>query len=127
MEKKNVVYEGSKFTVEWYFNSNGRSLAQEFFLELTVAQRDKLLFLVRLLADKGKIFNKEKFMHEGDQIYALKSDQARFLCFFFEGSKIIITNGFIKKQNKIPLRELEKALVSRDDFKTRQWEGTWYD
>lgn len=45
------------------------------------------------MANVGKIYNEQKITYEGDQIYAFKPTPDRFFCFFFEGSKIIVTNA----------------------------------
>jgi hypothetical protein len=80
-----------------------------------------------MTARVGKIFNKEKFRHEDDQIYAFKAKPDRFFCFFFKGSRVIVTNACKKKQDKLPLREKEKAMKAREDYGKRYKEGTYYD
>ena len=97
MKQIYIVYEGSKFTIEWYYNSSGKSNPKDYFEELTADRQKKFFYLLRHLGDKGKIFNIEKFRYEGNQIYAIKPAPDRFLCFFFEGSKIIVTNAYEKK------------------------------
>ena len=92
-----MVYEGSEFTIEWYHDLRGKSVALEYFKRLARNCQKKLAPLFFELGDLGKIYNKTKFRHEGNQIYALKASQDRFLCFFFEGSKIILTNAYEKK------------------------------
>ena len=97
MAKNFIAYNGNKLTVEWYFNKRGKSLALSYFELLPLSRKKKFIHLICLLGDMGKIFNKEKFRYEGDQIYAFKTSLDRFLCFFFDGSKIIITNAYEKK------------------------------
>ena len=43
----------------------------------------------------------------------------RVLYFFYYEGKIILTNGFIKKTQKIPLEEVRLAKEPRADFKER--------
>jgi len=62
------------------------------------------------MAKIGKILNVTKFRHEGDSIYAFKPKPDPFLCFFHSGKKIIITNAFEKKQDKLSPMEKKKAL-----------------
>ena len=47
------------------------------------------------------------------------SDISRVLYFFYYGGRIILTNGFIKKTQKTPRNELEKAKLCRKDFMER--------
>lgn len=39
--------------------------------------------------------------------------------FFLIGEKAVITNGFVKKTNHIPKRELELAKKYKEDFERR--------
>lgn len=80
-----------------------------------------------LLGDIGKIFNEEKFRNEGDQIYAIKASADRFLCFFFDGSKLIITNAYEKKTAKMPQKEKQRALKAKADYTKRFKDGNYYD
>ena len=127
MKKDFIAYEGSEFTIEWYFNDKGNSDALVYFETLPPDRKKKFLGLIRLLGDIGKVFNEEKFRYEGDQIYALKPSPDRFLCFFFEGSKIIITNAYEKKSAKMPPREKSKAIKIKEDYIKRIKIGTYYE
>lgn len=59
-----------------------------------------------------------------DGIFELRakvgSDISRVLYFFMVGRKIILTNGFIKKTQKAPKSEIEKAKRYRDDYLSRE-------
>ncbi|MCL4229150.1 type II toxin-antitoxin system RelE/ParE family toxin [Candidatus Dependentiae bacterium] len=127
MKKTYIAHQGEKFTIEWYCNSRGQSDALEYFEELSTDRKKKLIHLFYLLGAVGKIFNIEKFRHEGDQIYAIKSSPDRFFCFFFDGSKIIVTNAYEKKSEKMPSREKQKALKAKDDYIQRCKRGIYYE
>ena len=127
MKKQFIAYPGNKFTVEWYFDERGRSSALEYYKELPLERKKKLFSLLRLLGDIGKISNKEKFRYEGNKIYALKPTPDRFLCFFFDGARIIITNAYEKKRAKMPAKEKQRALKAKDDYIERYKGGTYYD
>ena len=75
----------------------------------------------------GKILNREKFNYEEDSIFAFKPSPNRFLCFFVEGSKIIITNAYKKQSQKMPPREKTRALKAKDDYIKRCKKGNYYD
>lgn len=47
------------------------------------------------------------------------SDISRVLYFFYYNGKIIMTNGFVKKTQKIPKAEIEKAKKYRKDYLER--------
>ena len=81
---------------------------------------------MRLIGDHGKIFDQTKFRNEEDGIYAFKPQPDRYLCFFVKGKKIIITNAFIKKTDKLPKVEKEQALKAKNSFEERVKQGDYY-
>ncbi|MFH1831558.1 MAG: type II toxin-antitoxin system RelE/ParE family toxin [bacterium] len=125
--KEFIAYKGSKFIIEWYYNTNEKSQAFEYFQNLDDAFQDKMINLFALMAEIGLIKDKTKFRNEGDGIYAFKSRTHRFLSFFFIGKKIIITNAFNKKQDKLPINEKAKALKYKSDYEIRIKKGAYYD
>ena len=122
-----IAYEGEFFTIEWYFDSNGKSPSLEHFEELPEKEQNRLLYLFNRMGDFGKISDITKFRHEGGGIYAFKPQPERFLCFFQEGRKIIVTNGFRKKRDKLPPSEHERAMKYRQDYAARIKEGIYYE
>lgn len=59
-----VAYEGTEFTIEWYFIHKGHSQALEYFKQQPKERQRKLLNLTRLMGDHGKIFDQTKFRNE---------------------------------------------------------------
>src|SRR3990167_1031749 len=80
-----------------------------------------------LMGNIGVIKNETKFRNEGDKIYAFKPQPHRFLCFFFTGQKIIVTNAFHKKTDKLPPKEKERALKSKENYESRISSGDYYE
>jgi phage-related protein len=109
-EKSSVIYSGPQFTLEWYYDRDGKSVAYDYFTGITREQRRKFLVLVKRMGDSGKILDKTKFRNEGDGIYAFKPQPDRYLSFFTDDKKIIITNGFVKKTDKLPKNEKNLAI-----------------
>ncbi|MBP6892578.1 hypothetical protein KBB68_03290 [Candidatus Babeliales bacterium] len=95
--QQRIAFKGSKFTIEWYFDNQNKSQALDYFNQLTLARKKKLDNLLRLMAERGCIYDITKFRNEGDGIYVFKPKPDRFFCFFFTGSKIIITNAYEKR------------------------------
>ncbi|MDX9800297.1 MAG: type II toxin-antitoxin system RelE/ParE family toxin [Spirochaetia bacterium] len=118
MDKQDcIVYTGQCFTIEWYYDSTGYSQAFEFFKSTSQAQKRKFFVLVKRIAEFGKIMDITKFRNEGNEIYAFKPQPDRYLCFFMKGKKIIITNGFSKRTDKLPKKEKEKSIKAMEDYK----------
>ncbi len=47
--------------------------------------------------------------------------------FFFEGKKIVVTNAFYKKTQKLPKNEKVKALNLKHEYEDRVKRGKYYD
>lgn len=125
--KEYIAYNGDAFMIEWYFDETHHSEALEYYNGLNAHERIQLLKLFKRMGDAGEIQDKTKFRFEGDKIYAFKPQPDRFLCFFYEGKKIVVTNAFRKKQPKLPVREKENALKKRDLYINRVKAGDYYD
>lgn len=104
MHREYIAYEGIRYTIEWYFDINSQSQALAYYKALTIEERAKVLRLFKRMGDAGEK-DTTKFNYEGDKIYAFKPKPDRFLCFFFKDKKIIVTNAFRKKQQKLPASE----------------------
>jgi phage-related protein len=118
-----VIYTGSVYTLEWYYDKNGNSFAYDYFMESTEKLQNSFLILVKRMGDFGKIFDKTKFRNEGDGIFAFKPQPDRYLSFFTDNKKIIITNGFVKRTDKLPKMEKDLALRLRQDYFERKSGG----
>lgn len=125
--KEYVAYRGAKFAIEWYYAANGKSQVFEYFQNLDDDSQDSAINVFVLMAEIGQIKNKTKFRNEGDGIYAFKSKSDRFLSFFFIGRKIILSNAFKKKQNKLPMAEKMKSLKCKIDYENRVKQGVYYE
>ena len=88
--------------------------------------RAKVGAMMQLLAEKGNELRKPYTEHLDDGIFELRTIQgnniSRTLFFFYVGHRIIITNGFIKKTQKTPPKEISLAKARRKDFYRREAE-----
>lgn len=106
-----IAYPGQKFRIAFARTHSGASPAEEFFDQLSVSDKAKLMNLFRLLGDHGKHSNPEKFGDLGDSLYEFKSFQIRMPYAYaeYEAGLILITHGFTKKQDKAAKQEIAKA------------------
>jgi hypothetical protein len=107
--------------------NKGKVPAKKYFDGLSRERKLEAFELFMAMGKVGKIFNITKFRHEGNGIYAFKPKPDRFLCFFFAGKKIIITNALEKKRDKLSPEEKKKALISQKDYQTRVKAGVYYE
>ena len=127
MSLEYIALEGEKYTIEWYYDIDGKIPALEYLEGLDTKRKVKVFYLFQMMALTGRINNIEKFRNEHDEIYAFKPQPDRFLCFFFEGKKIIVTNAFEKRQDKLPLNEKGTALAFKKDYEIRCKKGIYYE
>lgn len=108
-----------KFEAEFY-EKGDEIPVKEFLDSLDKKMRAKLVSEIGLLQEKGNQLRLPYSEHLEDGIFELRakvgSDISRVLYFFYYEGRIILTHGFIKKTQKTPRREIEKAKRYRLDF-----------
>ena len=113
-----------QFEVEFYTKENGSKPAREFLLSLDGKMRANIARTIKLLEENGTRLRMPYSEHLSDGIFELRakvgSDISRVLYFFYVGRRIILTNGFIKKQQKMPSEQIALAKRYRADFLSRQ-------
>ena len=116
-----------KFVVEFYEDKKGKLPAREFLLSLDVKMRAKMASTISILQDNGYELREPYSRHLSEGIFELRakvgSDITRVLYFFYVDRKIILTNGFVKKTQKTPPAEIEKAKKYRADYLRRKEAG----
>lgn len=112
------------FEVVFYDKEDGAEPAKEFILSLDKKMRAKMLRTIMLLADNGPMLREPYSKPLEDGIFELRvkvgSDISRVLYFFFVGRRVVLTNGFIKKTQKTPVVEIERAKRYRAEFISRK-------
>jgi phage-related protein len=89
------------------------------------AVRKKILYVLDII--RGVPFVSEKFLKhiEGSEgIYEIRievqSNIFRVFCFFDEGRLVILENGFQKKSQKTPKKEIEKAERIKKEYENEK-------
>ena len=114
----------SDFIVEFYEKENGEQPAKEFLLSADVRMRAKLASMITILQNNGYKLREPYSKHLSDGIFELRAKTgtniARVLYFFYVGKRIILTNGFVKKTQRTPRSEIERAKAYREDYLNRK-------
>lgn len=112
------------YTVEYYELEDGTRPAEDFILSLDLKMRAKIFAALELLEIKGPGLREPFSKSLEDGIFEVRakqgSDISRVLYFFVVGRKVILTNGFVKKTQKTPPRELDRAKRYRADYLRRK-------
>ena len=113
-----------EFEIIFYKMENGKKPVDDFLNELNDKMRAKMLLSIRIVREKGYQTRLPYSEELEDGIFELRakvgSDISRVLYFFVVGHKIILTNGFIKKTQKTPRSEIERAKRYRADYLSRE-------
>jgi len=112
------------FHLVFYETEDGKSPVEEFMIGLENRMRTKAIHELMLLREKGNKLKEPFSKAMGEGIFELRvqqgNDTARIFYFFFIESKIILTNGFVKKTQKTPPEELDRAKRYKTDYERRQ-------
>jgi len=109
------------------FYESDKDVPVECFLDsLDPKSRAKALWEIILLKKLGNKIREPYSKPIKNGIFELRikssSNIARIFYFFYYKEKIILTNGFIKKSNKTPKDEIEKAIQYKKDYERRNHE-----
>lgn len=114
------------FEIVFYQRANGECPVSEFLDSLNKVMRFKMMHQMDLLELYGNHPRGDysKFVDEG--IFELRAqtrtDITRIMFFFDENRRIVLTNGFVKKTQKMPMSEFELAKKYRADYLSRRQE-----
>ncbi len=102
---------------------------KDYFDEFFVKQRDKvklkIIWTLELIQELERIPETYlKYIENTNGLYEIRiqqgSDIFRIFCFFDEGQLIILTNGFQKKTQKTPKKEIQKAIKIKNDYESEK-------
>ena len=108
------------YTVEFYESVDCKNPVEQFLDSLDTKMSAKLVALMEILEEKGTELRLPYSAYLGEGIFELRCKQGsnitRVLYFFYIDKRIIFTNGFVKKTQKTPKRELKLAKARRADW-----------
>ena len=109
--------------VEFYELPDGTEPVRVFLDSLDTKIQAKMFREIDLLVANGPDLRLPHSRQVEDGIFELRAKQgtniSRVMYFFFVGQKAVLTNGFIKKSQKTPRKEIELAKKYRQDYLER--------
>jgi hypothetical protein len=116
-----------QFSVRFYYDADGNKPVLTF-LEVLRKQDSILHKLVVAGIKKLEVSERHgppltQLIDQKDVLFELRigdKNIARVFFFFQQGQQIILTNGYVKKQQKVDTRELERARTYKKDWEKRQ-------
>ncbi len=97
----------------------------DFFQKQKPKVKEKILWTFMVIETVEKIpVEYFKHMEETDGLYEIRvqfgSDIFRIFCFFDAGKLVVVANGFQKKTQKTPKKEIEKALKIKEEYENEK-------
>jgi len=112
------------FEIEFFEKDDHSCPVQEFLDALDDKMAAKVYGMMDVLAQAGNFLRKPYSSKLDEHIFELRVKQGsnitRVLYFFFVGRRIVMTNGFVKKQQKTPTRQIEIANKYRKIYLQRK-------
>ena len=110
----------SNYIINFFKKQDGSCPVEEFLDSLDNKMRAKILLAIALLQTNGPQLREPYSKPLGDGIFEIRAKQGnnitRTLYFFYDGKQIILTNGFVKKTQKTPSAEIQRAKKYRAEY-----------
>jgi len=93
----------------------------EFFVKQRNKVKDKIIWTFDLIEELQKVPETYlKHIESTEGLFEIRvqqgSDIFRIFCFFDQGQLVVLVNGFHKKTQKTPKKEIVKALKLKEDY-----------
>ena len=113
--------EGQKYRTIKFF----KDYFQTFFEKQNNKVQAKIVWTFEMLEDLERVPETFlKHIENTDGLYEIRvqfgSDIFRIFCFFDKGQLVILANGFQKKTQKAPKKEIEKALKIKAEYENEK-------
>ena len=98
---------------------------EEFFVKQREKVKAKIIWTLELIEELERIPETYlKHLENTEGLFEIRiqqgSDIFRIFCFFDEGKIIVLTNGFQKKTQKTPRKEIEKAIKIKSEYENEK-------
>lgn len=98
---------------------------QKFFVKQTKKVRAKIIWTFDLIEEIERVPDTYlKHIEDTEGIYEIRvqsgSNNYRIFCFFDHGKLVVLTNGFQKKSQKTPKKEIEMALNIKLEYENEK-------
>lgn len=111
--------------IEYYKTEGGNSPVEEWLLSLQTKQFEKCLWVLRLIEELDRVpLEYFKKMESTDDLWEVRvqfgNNIFRILSFFDGPRLVMLANGFTKKTQKTPRREIDLAEQRKKDYFRRK-------
>ena len=98
-----------------------KSYFEDFFVKQKSKVQDKIIWTFDLIEEIPRVPETYlKHLKDTDGLYEIRvqfgGDIFRIFCFFDQGQLVVLANGFQKKTQKTPKKEIEMALKIKEAY-----------
>ena len=102
-----------------------RDYFQKFFVKQKDKVKDKIVWTFDLIEELPRVPETYlKHIENTDGLFEIRvqqgSDIFRIFCFFDQGQLVVIANGFQKKKQKTPKKEIERAIKIKEEYEAEK-------
>ena len=110
--------------IKFYKTLSGKSPIEDFLDSLSSKEAQKVTWVLSLIEEMDSVSTKfYKKLSNCDGIMEVRAqigkNNFRLLGFEYNGSFIVLTNGFKKKDQKVPKSEISLAQKRKDEYLSR--------
>lgn len=114
-----------KFEIVFYEDKNGKSDIYDFIENLRLKslkskdariQYRQVSLYIELLANNGSILSSDIMKKLSGDIWELRPGHNRVLYFFCKDNKYVLLHHFVKKTQKTPKKEIDRAIKEMNDY-----------
>jgi phage-related protein len=111
-------------TIKFYKLLLGKSPIEEFLDSLSSKEAQKIVWVLKLIEEMEVVSTKfYKKLSNCDGIIEVRvqigKNNFRLLGFEYQGTFVVLTNGFKKKDQKVPKSEIALAKQRKDEYLSR--------
>ena len=114
----------NSFIVQFYTKADGTALIKKFLDDLPVKLRVKAYGALSLLEEYGNEIREPYSKHIRNGLFELRvkfsSDIIRLFYFFDHGQKIIVVNGYVKKEDKLKNALVLSAIQIMNEYRKKR-------
>lgn len=114
------------YKIEIYEDKNGKSEIKEYIKKLQRQNNknnniklNKIISYIRKLKEYGLLLGMPYIKHLNNEIWELRPLRNRILFAYYKEDKFVLLSIFMKKTQKTPSKEIEKAKKALQDYKNR--------
>jgi len=112
------------YEIEIYQDKNGKSEIKEYIKNLQKNKNkdsnikfNKIIEYIKLLKENGLNLGSQYIKHLDEEIWQLRPIRDRILFAYYGDNKFVLLSVFLKRTQKTPKREIEKAKKMLEDYK----------